>query len=282
MKSEENKQFTKSTSKKEKNNPLKHKYIEDKKIKEDKEKEKICMTYKIDGESFDDYIRLFGRDFVKRNKDKCKIIISGKKYEIKDKVCFEEYEKYGINKNDETFEVILKGEELENLSDMFCGCENLIKVNFTSFNTQNITGMSSMFCGCANLIKVDLSTFNTRNIRDMSYLFSGCENLTEVDISSFNTENVINMSNMFSGCEKLIEVDLSSFNSRNVTDMSNMFSYCYNLIEVDLSSFNTRNVTDMSWMFYGCQCLIKINRKKCNKIIKDFRHIKSKLFIIEV
>ena len=277
-----NKKFTKNTVKKGKSIQLKLNKFEKRKLMENKENTKVCMIYKICEESLNSYIRLFGSDFAKSNKSKCAIIICGKEYGMKDKICFEEYEKYGINKNVDILEVILKGEAIEEISDMFCGCENLIKVDFVSFNTKNIVDMSSMFCGWSNLTKVDLSIFITENVTNMSYMFSGCESLIKINLLSFNSDNVVDMSNMFSGCESLTEADLSSFNTQNVIDMSNMFSYCYRLIKVNLSLFNTQNITNMSWMFYGCQCLIEINRKNCSKIINDFKSIKSKLFIIEI
>ena len=44
-----------------------------------------------------------------------------------------------------------------------------------------------MFYKCENLYKLDLSSFNTNNVTDMSYMFSYCENLSELNLSSFNT-----------------------------------------------------------------------------------------------
>ena len=51
---------------------------------------------------------------------------------------------------------------------MFYNCHNLIKVDLSSFNTQNVKEMSEMFSCCYNLIKVDLSSFNTKNVKDES------------------------------------------------------------------------------------------------------------------
>ena len=41
--------------------------------------------------------------------------------------------------------------------------------------------MESMFDGCENLLYVDLSSFDTKNVTDLSYMFNGCINLEEID-----------------------------------------------------------------------------------------------------
>ena len=50
--------------------------------------------------------------------------------------------------------------------------------------------MGYMFYECENLINLDLSNFNTNNVIDMSYMFYKCENLINIDLSGFNTKNV--------------------------------------------------------------------------------------------
>ena len=37
------------------------------------------------------------------------------------------------------------------MSWMFCGCSSLKELNFTNFNTNNVTDMSYMFYGCSSL-----------------------------------------------------------------------------------------------------------------------------------
>ena len=236
------------------------------------------LTYGIYGKN----IRLFNIHFIERNKNKCKIIIGGIEREIADNISIKKLKKYGIKTTDKTFEVILKGETTDDMSYMFYYCNNLIKVDLSSFNTQNVTNISYMFSGCTNLVKVDLSSFNTQNVKDMSSIFSCCTNLSKVDLSSFNTQNVKNMSSMFYYCNNLSKIDLSLFNTQNVANMSYMFSGCINLSRVDLSLFNTQNTTEMFCMFSECKnlSLIKIQRKDFSKIKKKSRN--AKLCIIEI
>ena len=69
-----------------------------------------------------------------------------------------------------------------------------------------------MFLHCINLISIDLSNFNTENVLDMSYLFYNCISITSIDVSNFNTKNVYNMSEMFDNCINIRYLDISSFN----------------------------------------------------------------------
>ena len=137
-------------------------------------------------------------------------------------------------------------------SQMFATCRNLTSIDFSVFDTSNVTNMSYMFYECSNLTSLDLSSFNTSNVTNMSYMFYECSNLTSLDLSSFNTSNVTAMSGMFYECSNLASLNLSSFDTSNVTAMRCMFYECSNLTSLDLSSFNTSNVTDMSYMFAQC------------------------------
>ena len=54
------------------------------------------MTYSID--KCESKIQLFSEKFAKGNKNKCKIRINGKEYEIIDAINVKELKKYGIKK----------------------------------------------------------------------------------------------------------------------------------------------------------------------------------------
>ena len=45
--------------------------------------------------------------------------------------------------------------------------------------------------------KIDFSNFNTDNVTNMYVLFFCCHSLSEINLSKFNIENVIDMSDMF-------------------------------------------------------------------------------------
>lgn len=138
---------------------------------------------------------------------------------------------------------------------LFYGCENMIYVDFSSFDTSNVTNMRGLFDGCSSLLSLDVSKFDTSNVTDMSNMFSDCWSLTSLDVSKFDTSNVIDMSNMFSGCWSLTSLNVSRFDTNNVTDMASMFSGCSGLAYLEVSNFNTGNVLYMQGMFDGCDGL---------------------------
>ena len=173
----------------------------------------------------------------------------------------------------------------DTLQGWFYDCSNLIRTDFSGFNTENTTDMSSMFSGCSRLTALDLSTFNTMNVTDMNSMFSSCERLTDVNLSSFKTDNVTDLSNLFFECQALKKLDLSSFDTSKVTNMESMFyscsslndlnigsfrtsdlkradrmfNACASMSELDLAHFNTSNVISMAGMFSGCKKLEKLN-----------------------
>jgi len=79
----------------------------------------INIIYKINKNK---KIKIFGEEFEKNNKDKCKIIYDNKEYELK-----------------EEFEIKNKNES---------------KLNITLKNINNITNMSCMFFGCSSLLSL--------------------------------------------------------------------------------------------------------------------------------
>ena len=159
--------------------------------------------------------------------------------------------KFGVYKIKLIFKI-----KLTNCAYMFCGCSEIKKIDFSKFNTEDVTDMQSMFRGCTKLIGLNLKSFNTKNVTNMAHMFEGSY-LVYYGVKSFslppsfNTENVTYMQSMFRDCRELESLHLESFNTEKVTDMNHMFSGCCNLAGVYLNSFNTKNVTNMSYMFEG-------------------------------
>ena len=105
--------------------------------------------------------------------------------------------------------------------------EGKFKIEYSFKN--NLTRTCDMFAGCNSLISLDLSNFNTQNVTNMESMFYHCHSLISLFLSNFNTQNVIDMYGMFYGCNSLKSLDLSNFNTQNVTDMSWMFGDCKSL-----------------------------------------------------
>ena len=201
MSSKGTKQPNEFIGRKRKDSPIKNKIVKENGI--------AYMKYKLFKRN--KYIILFGKNFVENNKKKCKIIISGKEYEMVEEINVKEFEKYDIKEKDRTLEIILKGEKITDMSYMFDGCVNLIKLDLSSFNTQNVKDISSMFFRCEKLIKLDLSSFNTQNVTNMRHMFKFYQNLFKLDLSSFNTKKE-SMPNMFDDYVSLVKIKLKNFN----------------------------------------------------------------------
>ena len=95
---------------------------------------------------------------------------------------------------------------IKDCSYMFCGCDNIISIDLSSFDTKNIINMKNMFMFCINLKSIDLSNFNTTNVENMENMFYRCKNLKKLDLTSFNTKNVKNIDGFIDGCNNLKEV----------------------------------------------------------------------------
>ena len=190
------------------------------------------------------------------------------------------FKKFFIPKKSKIYSIklILKI-KLSNSAYMFCECNNIIDIDFSKFNTDNIISMHCMFYGCSSLKKLNLSSFNTHNVTDMALMFYECKSLTLLNLSSFNTQNVKDMVFMFSDCYSLLSLNLFNFNTKNVNDMAYMFKGCSSLTILNLSSFNTQNVTNMAFMFYGCSSLTILNLSSFNtENVTDMMYIFSKCY----
>ena len=144
-------------------------------------------------------------------------------------------------------------------SYMFYNCSNLTELDFSGFETSDITDMSWMFNGCSSLTKLDLSGFDASKVISMAYMFGYCYGLTELTITDFKTDSLKDTSYMFDHCSILEKLDLGGFDTSSVTNMQSMFYWCNNLRELDISGFRTNNVENMSEMFFHCDSLEELN-----------------------
>jgi len=79
---------------------------------------------------------------------------------------------------------------------------------FVGISCGTLTTMASMFNGCNSLVSLDLSSFDTAAVTSMSSMFQNCHSLTSLDLSSFDTAAVTSMSNTFSSCFSLASLEL--------------------------------------------------------------------------
>ena len=244
----EKKKENKNIDIKETDNEELNKKAKDNKEKNNKASDEITIIYKkIDDEN---KIRIFGKEFVETNGNKCKIIYKGKNYKL------EQY--FEIPNGEDTIEIKLVGlNDATNISYMFSNCEALKSIpDISNLKVDKVTNISHLFSYCESLESLpDISSWNTSNITDMSDLFSNCVLIKSLpDISMWDTSNVTNMSYMLFNCESLSSLpDISLWKTNKVTNMSYLFFNCKSLSSIpNISLWSINKVNNTNGMFYGC------------------------------
>ena len=254
------------------------------------EKPSLKIEYNIDNLKKNGIkdIRIFGKDFAKKYKEKISLIINNEKSELLEI----------IKLDDDYLEVILvqnsthKNEDyITDMSCMFSGCEaSKIMIdevkNRKLLDLGKVTDISSIFKGCTNLESIDLKYFEKiYNVNKMNSLFYRCKNLVNIsNLESLKTKDVTKMDRMFCECEKLKDLngiqffntekvksffeiflgctslkalpDISQWNMEKANDLSSMFKDCANLTSLpDISNWNLKKVEKMNKMFSGCNKL---------------------------
>ena len=68
---------------------------------------------------------------------------------------------------------------------------------------KKIKDCSFMFSDCDNIKKIDLSSFDSSDVINMYYMFGKCHFLKEIKLDNLNIEKVTDMSYMFNACSVL-------------------------------------------------------------------------------
>jgi len=216
--------------------------------------DEVKLIYKIDKSKLN--VKIFGADFVKNNKDRCKIRHSQGTIELR------EYFDIDDNlKNKEILEIILVGiTKVTNMNNMFQECRTLLTISdMSKLDMTKVTDISGMFSICESLTAIpDISRWNTVNITSMAALFLFCQSIQSIpDISNWNTSNVKNISSLFGICQNLKSLpDISRWDTRNMTAMNAVFFGCVSLTSIpDISKWNTTNVNNIGFLFGLCQSI---------------------------
>ena len=116
--------------------------------------------------------------------------------------------------------------QFKTMENMFLDCYYLESVDFTNFDTSQVTDMSDMFYNCYALKNIDFTNFDTSQVTDMSYMFKSCA-IESIDLSKWNTSRVTNMDSMFLSCSiKVIKLGENwSFNNWNCLPSHNWIRY---------------------------------------------------------
>ena len=202
----------------------------------------------------DNYIYIFDKSFVEKNKSKCYLVIDG----VEIYLCY--YLDFQKDRN--ILEIkLIETETITDMSRMFSCCNSLKSLpDISEWDTKNVTNISYMFSGCISLKSLpDISKWDTKNVTNMSYMFDNCNSLKSLpDISKWDTKNVTNMNFMFYNCNSLESLpEISKWDIKNVTNMSSMFYNCESLESFpDISKWNYNKKLHYQDIFNGCNANI--------------------------
>ena len=131
----------------------------------------LIAKYKPDKDN-DEKLKILDEDFIKKNKDKAKIIYKNKIYELKE--YFEDIDE-NYNHKDLIKLKIIFIHNIIDMSYMFYDCYSLISLsdnNEVSNIKIYITNSYCMFSECRSLISLpDISKWNTSDVKDMDFMF---------------------------------------------------------------------------------------------------------------
>ncbi|MFD1418277.1 BspA family leucine-rich repeat surface protein [Companilactobacillus keshanensis] len=183
------------------------------------------------------------------------------------------------------------GDSLVSMSEMFLDAKGLTEIDLSNLNTPNLIDSQGLdeelslwgaFEGCENLVKVDLSKFNSKNVNNYMNLFKDCSKLTTIIwpnestdsatkfnsmfsndssltsdslefLNQFNASKVTDFSSMFYGCSAITNLhSIESWNVNSASNLAQMFDEDKSLTDLDLSSWNLNNANDFSWLFDAC------------------------------
>ena len=160
---------------------------------------------------------------------------------------------------------------MQQMSYMFYGCNNLTSLDVSNLNTSQVTEMYYLFCGCNSLNEIiGLNNWNTTNVTAMDSTFYN-SGVSSLDLTGWNVSNVYTFGSMFSSCNNLAYLNLAGWDTNNVTNMAYMFSYTQSgsLTKIDLSSFNTKKLTNAYGMFNWCVCLQELDIRNFELVHED-------------
>lgn len=136
-----------------------------------------------------------------------------------------------------------------NSSITFQGCDNLLYMDTSNWNTSKCTSIS--FNKCSKIKRLDTSRWNTDNITTFNGAFQGCYELQDIDVTNWNMDNVTNTLSMFNGCSSLVSIDTTNWNFYSITrtGATSMFLACKKLISI----IGDRDIDDV--LMHNVKCL---------------------------
>lgn len=149
---------------------------------------------------------------------------------------------------------------LKSLNCCFKNCKELIKVNLTNLEMEEVRSMDSTFSGCSKLNEINLEGINTANLMDMSYTFENCSELRDINLSPIKASKATKIESIFSGCEKLEVINISSFENLN----DKLFNGIKSKPNIIGNTYISTKITQIFYNLFNVNInvtIIKINNK---------------------
>lgn len=110
------------------------------------------------------------------------------------------------------------------LEGMFQSAWSLDNLDFTEWDTSDVTSMQEMFADMRGLTSLDISMFVSPKVTSFMYFISSCPALTWVDASNLTSDKATDIRYMFRGNSALRYLDIRSFDFTKPTNASNVFT----------------------------------------------------------
>ena len=234
-----NELIKKNEEKERKINILENKYNELKEIVYELDekinyRDEINLIYVTEEE---DVYNIFGKEFVKNNKDNIELEINGEKNNL--------INEYKLRKGENLIKMKIKN-RIKYLGDMFYRCSTLKNVDELKYlNTKYCYNFEAMFYRCSSLSDIKaLEKWNVSNGNNFEGMFSGCSSLSDIKgLEKWNVSNGNNFSCMFNKCSSLSDIKaLEKWNVSNGKDFNGMFCECSSLS--DIKSLEKWNISE--------------------------------------
>ena len=197
--------------------------------------------------------RLFGEDFVKKNRNNIEVLINGTKNVL--------VEKFTLKKGYNTVGILIIN-SLTSIDNMFNGCKSLANIyDLQYLDTKNITDFSFMFYSCSLTDISPLRNWNVSNGKNFQSMFAGCSMLSDIKpLENWKVDKGSNFSAMFYYCISLSDLKpLQNWNVSNNVNFSGMFSKCKSITDISpLQKWDVSKGSNFSAMFFECSKLSDI------------------------
>ena len=148
--------------------------------------------------------------------------------------------------------------------------EYIESVDFSNFDSSEITSLVCLFGGVRKLKYVNFKNFKSSKLTTLAYMFNLCTALSSIDLSYLDTSNVNSFKGLFKGCSNLRLINITGFNfDKDNIDMDDAFSGLNSLRYIDLTRVSTGTLSSASFRQSPLQSKAKLIVCQSSNILGD-------------